>query len=120
MKDVSVVASQGGHGTVTRSLVNALPQLILPMARDQAANAVRVEAKGAGLRLPPMASEVEMAAAMNRLLTEPQFKEAARRIGDAIKADIDRSCLADEMEMIAAAGRRPSQQPLRRQLEGTA
>jgi UDP:flavonoid glycosyltransferase YjiC (YdhE family) len=89
------------------------------MARDQAANAVRVEAKGAGLRLPPMASEVEIAAAMNRLLTEPQFKEAARRVGDAIKADIDRSSLVDEMETIAA-GRWASQQPLRRQLQGTA
>ena len=120
MKDVSVVASQGGHGTVTRSLVNALPQLILPMARDQAANAARVEAKGAGLHLSPMASEVELAAALNRLLTEPQFKEAARRIGDAIKADIDRSSLVDEMETIAAASRRASQQPLRRQLQGTA
>ena len=119
MKDVCLVASQGGHGTVTRSLVNALPQLILPMARDQAANAVRVEAKGAGLRLPPMASRVEIAAAMNRLLTEPQFKEAARRVGDAIKADIDRSSLVDEMETIAA-GRWASQQPLRRQLQGTA
>jgi UDP:flavonoid glycosyltransferase YjiC (YdhE family) len=120
MKDVSLVVSQGGHGTVTRSLVNALPQLILPMARDQAGNAARVEAKGAGLRLPPMASEVEIAAAMNRLLTEPQFKKAARRVGDAIKADIDRSSLVDEMETIAAAGRRASQQPLRRQLQGTA
>jgi UDP:flavonoid glycosyltransferase YjiC (YdhE family) len=89
------------------------------MARDQAANAVRVEAKGAGLRLPPMASRVEIAAAMNRLLTEPQFKEAARRVGDAIKADIDRSSLVDEMETIAA-GRWASQQPLRRQLQGTA
>jgi MGT family glycosyltransferase len=120
MKDVSLVVSQGGHGTVTRSLVNALPQLILPMARDQMGNAARVEAKGAGLRLPPVASEVEMAGAMNRLLTEPQFKEAARRIGDAIKADIDRSSLVDEMETIAAAGRSASQQPLRTQLQGTA
>jgi hypothetical protein len=56
---------------------------------------------------------------MNRLLTEPQFKEAARRVGDAIKADIDRSSLVDEMETIAA-GRWASQQPLRRQLQGTA
>ncbi len=91
MKDVSLVVSQGGHGTVTRG--------------DQAANAARVEAKGAGLHLSPMASEVELAAALNRLLTEPQFKEAARSIGDAIKADIDRSSLVDEMETIAAAGR---------------
>src|SRR5260221_3320409 len=91
MKDVSVVVSQGRHGTVTRSLVNALPQLILPMARDQAANAARVEAKGAGLRLLPMASEVKMAAAMNSLLTEPQFKEAAHPVGEATKDGFDRS-----------------------------
>src|SRR5260370_715879 len=105
MKDVSLVVSQGGHGTVTRSLVNALPQLILPMARDQAANAARVEAKGAGLRLPPVASEVEMAAAMNRLLTEPQFEEAARCVGDASKAHIDRRSLAGESETTRPAGR---------------
>src|SRR5258707_10025457 len=88
MKDVSLVVSQGGHGTVTRSLVNALPQLILPMARDQAGNAARVEAKGAGLRLPPTASEAENATAVNRLITEPQFKAAARLLRDSIKADI--------------------------------
>ena len=119
-KDVSLVVSQGGHGTVTRSLVNALPQLILPMARDQAGNAARVEAKGAGLRLPPTASEAEIATAVNRLITEPQFKAAARLLGDAIKADIDRSSLVDEMETIAAAGRAAKQQPLKRQLRGTA
>jgi UDP:flavonoid glycosyltransferase YjiC (YdhE family) len=120
MKEVSLVVSQGGHGTVTRSLVNALPQLILPMGRDQAANAARVEAKGAGLRLPPTASEAEIAAAMNRLITEPQFQAAARRVGDAIKADIDGSTLVDEMEAIAASGRGASQQSPRRQLRRTA
>jgi UDP:flavonoid glycosyltransferase YjiC (YdhE family) len=120
MKDVSLVVSQGGHGTVTRSLVNALPQLILPMARDQAGNAARVEAKGAGLRLPPTASAAEIATAVNRLITEPQFKAAARVLGDAIKADIDRSSLVDEMETIAAAGSAAKQQPLKRQLRGTA
>jgi MGT family glycosyltransferase len=120
MKDVSLVVSQGGHGTVTRSLVNALPQLILPMARDQAGNAARVEAKGAGLRLPPTASEAEIATAVDRLITEPQFKAAARLLGDAIKADIDRSSLVDEMETIAAAGHATKQQPLKRELRGTA
>ena len=120
MKEVSVVISQGGHGTVTRSLVNGLPQLILPMARDQAGNAARVVAKGAGLLLPPAASEAEIAATINRLITDPQFKAAARRVGDAIKADIDRSGLVEEMETIAAAGRAARQQPLRGQLRGTA
>lgn len=105
MRDVSMVISQGGHGTVTRSLINALPQLILPMARDQLANAARVEAKGVGLRLGPTASEPDIAAAINRLITEPHFKVAARSLGEAIKADIDTSGLVSEMELLAAVGR---------------
>lgn len=111
MKDVSVVISQGGHGTTTRSLVNGLPQLILPMGRDQAANAARIEAKGAGLQLPPTASEADIAAAVNRLIAEPRFRMAAGLLGEAMKADIDRSSLVEEMEAIAATGRAARQQP---------
>jgi UDP:flavonoid glycosyltransferase YjiC (YdhE family) len=120
MKDVSVVISQGGHGTVTRSLINALPLLILPMGRDQADNAARVEAKGAGLRLPPTATEAEIAAAVNRLIAEPQFKMVAGLLGEAIKADIDRSSLVDEMETIAATGRVARRQPKKQRLRKTA
>jgi MGT family glycosyltransferase len=120
MRDVSVVVSQGGHGTVTRSLVNALPLLILPMGRDQEANAARVEAKGAGLQLPSTASEAEIAAAVKRLIAEPQFGIAARLIGEAMTADIDRSSLVDEMETIAAAGRAARQQPKKRPLRRSA
>jgi UDP:flavonoid glycosyltransferase YjiC (YdhE family) len=120
MKDVSAVITQGGHGTVIRALANGVPQLILPMARDQTANAVRVEARGAGLQLPPSASHAEIAAAINRLITEPQFKAAARRVGDAIRADIDRSSLVEEMETIAALGRVTHQQLQRGLLRGTA
>lgn len=111
MKDVSVVISQGGHGTTTRALINGLPQLILPMGRDQGANAARIEAKGAGLQLPPTASEADIAAAVNRLIAEPQFRKAAGLLGEAMKADIDRSSLVEEMEAIAAIGRAARQQP---------
>lgn len=106
MKDVSVVISQGGHGTVTRALINALPQLILPMGRDQSANAARIEAKGAGLRLAPTASAPEIAAAIKQLISEPQFKVAARSLGEIIQADIDTSPVVQEMEILAAIGRR--------------
>jgi MGT family glycosyltransferase len=106
MRDVSLVVTQGGHGTVSRALINGLPQLILPNGRDQGDNAARVEAKGAGLQLPPTASEVEIAAAVNRLIKEPHFRAAACRVGDAIIADIDASSLVREMEMIVADRRR--------------
>ncbi|WP_347337626.1 glycosyltransferase [Bradyrhizobium sacchari] len=111
MKDVSVVISQGGHGTTARSLINGLPQLILPKGRDQDANAARIEAKGAGLQLPPTASEADIAAAVNRLIAEPQFRMAAGLLGEAMKADIERSGLVGEMEAIAAIGRAARQQP---------
>jgi UDP:flavonoid glycosyltransferase YjiC (YdhE family) len=105
MKEVSAVVTQGGHGTVNRALINGLPLLVLPMARDQGANALRVEAKGAGLRLPPTASEAEIASAVNRLTTEPRFRASAHRLGEAIRADIDASILVRELEAVAAAGR---------------
>jgi UDP:flavonoid glycosyltransferase YjiC (YdhE family) len=120
MKDVSMVISQGGHGTTIRSLINGLPQLILPMGRDQAANAARIEAKGAGLQLPPTAAEADIAAAVNRMIGERRFKMSARLLGEAIKADIDRSSLVDEMEAIAAAGRAARQQPKKRPLRKSA
>jgi MGT family glycosyltransferase len=106
MKEVSLVVTQGGHGTVNRALIHARPLLVMPMGRDQGDNAARVEAKGAGLRLPPTASEAEIAVAVNRLINEPHFRAAARRLGDAIRADINSSALVWEMEAVVAARRR--------------
>jgi MGT family glycosyltransferase len=106
MKEVSLVITQGGHGTVNRALINGLPLLVLPNGRDQEANAARVEAKGAGLRLAPTASEAEIASGVRRLIEEPHFRTAARRLGDAIKADLDKSAVVREMEAIVAARRR--------------
>lgn len=111
MQEVSMVISQGGHGTVSRALVNGLPLLILPMGRDQGDNAARVEAKGAGLRLPSTASEVEIASAAARLIFEPDFRLAAQRLGAAIRSDLDGSGLVREMEEIVAAHRQDRARP---------
>jgi UDP:flavonoid glycosyltransferase YjiC (YdhE family) len=111
MQEVSLVISQGGHGTVNRALVNGVPLLILPMGRDQGDNAARVEAKGAGQQLPPTASDTEIASAAARLIFEPNFRFAARRLGEAIKADIERAGLVQEMETIVAAHRRDRVRP---------
>jgi UDP:flavonoid glycosyltransferase YjiC (YdhE family) len=105
MQEVSLVISQGGHGTVNRALVNGVPLLILPMGRDQGGNAARVEANGAGLRLEPTASETEIASAAARLILEPDPRLAAQRLGEAIKADIVRAGLVHEMEAIVAEHR---------------
>jgi UDP:flavonoid glycosyltransferase YjiC (YdhE family) len=44
MKEVSLVVTHGGHGTVSRALSHGLPLLVMPMGRDQGDIAARVEA----------------------------------------------------------------------------
>jgi MGT family glycosyltransferase len=102
MKEVSLVVTHGGHGTVVRSLLNGVPLLVVPMGRDQADNAARVAARGAGLSLTDDASEPDIAAAVGRLLTEQHFQAAARRLGEAMTADVASGALVAELEQIAA------------------
>jgi MGT family glycosyltransferase len=101
MKEVSLVVTHGGHGTVARSLLHGAPLLVLPMGRDQGDNAARVVARGAGLRLADSATEREIVSAVGRLLTEQQFKTAAERLGKAIAPDVTSTVFATEMEAIA-------------------
>jgi MGT family glycosyltransferase len=102
MKEVSVVVTHGGHGTVTRSLLNGVPLLVIPMGRDQGDNAARVVARGAGLILADSATEDQIASAVRRLVTEPHFQAAAARIGTAMAPDLASPILVQEMEAIAA------------------
>ena len=103
MKEVSLVVTHGGHGTVSRALWHGLPLLVMPMGRDQDDIAVRVEARGAGLNVPPTASEMEIAGALNQLIKEPHFRVSARRLGDAIAGDVKSERLVGEMEEIVRA-----------------
>jgi UDP:flavonoid glycosyltransferase YjiC (YdhE family) len=101
MKEVSLVVTHGGHGTVARSLLNGVPLLVIPMGRDQGDNAARVVARGAGLRLTESANEEEIAFAVGRLLAEPRFRAAAARLGKAIAPDLASPVFLTEMETIA-------------------
>lgn len=105
MSEVSLIVSHGGHGTVSRALIHGLPLLIMPNGRDQTDNALRVEARGAGLVLPATASEEDIEAAINRLIREPHFRRAARRLGNAMAIDCHSPRLVQEMEAIADAQR---------------
>ncbi|AWN43466.1 glycosyl transferase family 28 [Methylobacterium durans] len=108
MHQVSLVVSQGGHGTVSRALLHGLPLLVIPMGRDQGDNAARVEARGVGLSLPPTSSEAEIADAVRRLLAEPSFRKAAGRLGKVMQADVDAAGLVREIEAMAVAPYAPA------------
>jgi MGT family glycosyltransferase len=103
MRDAAVVVCHGGHGTVSRALSCARPQLVMPMGRDQNDNAARVAARGAGLVLDPaQAKSDEIAAALTRLVNEPAFAAAAQRLGKAVDAEAQASRVVPLIEMLGA------------------
>jgi MGT family glycosyltransferase len=101
MPKAAFVVTHGGHGTVIRALVSRVPMLVVPMGRDQADNAVRVTERGAGLSLPADAAVDAIRTACERLLTDASFRDAARRLGDRIAADAERSTVVQELEEAA-------------------
>jgi UDP:flavonoid glycosyltransferase YjiC (YdhE family) len=85
------------------ALMHRVPMLVLPHGRDQGDNAVRITERGAGLSLAPTASTEEIRAALDRLLNEPAFRFAAKRLGDAVAQEVEHSRVVEELETFAAA-----------------
>ncbi len=102
MPEAAAVVTHAGHGTVMRALAHGKPLLCLPMGRDQNDNAARVAARGAGLRLTADAGAAALREAVEALLREPRFAEAAALLGAAIATEEPASALVDELEALAA------------------
>lgn len=80
------VVSHGGSGTTLGALSHGLPLVLVPQAADQFDNAARAEAAGAAIVLRPgEVSAAALRAALERVLVEPSFGEAARRIAAEIE-----------------------------------
>jgi MGT family glycosyltransferase len=85
LRHAAAVITHGGHGTVAKTLAAGVPMLVLPMGRDQADNAARVVAGGAGLRQKPTASPQQLARTVRRLLEDPSFRANAQELGAHIR-----------------------------------
>jgi UDP:flavonoid glycosyltransferase YjiC (YdhE family) len=83
----AAVVTHGGLGTTLRALAHGKPLLLLPLGRDQEFNARRVVELGAGIHLPVDAAPVEIALALEDLISQRRFTEAAERAAEAIAAD---------------------------------
>lgn len=87
LENVSAVITHGGAGTTLGTLARGIPMVVVPQGADQFFQADRVAASGAGLALMPgQADPAAIAAALRRVLDEPTFAEAARRINGEIVA----------------------------------
>lgn len=89
MPQVAAMVTHSGHGSAIRPILHGVPLLCLPMGRDQADNAARITARGAGLRLDPAAGPADIARAVTRLLEERSFGDAAQALGDAIRRETE-------------------------------
>lgn len=99
--DAAVMVTHAGHGTVVRSLARGVPLLCLPMGRDQADNAVRVQTRGAGISLSCQASSEVLKRALTRLLEQPSYRQCAQAMASVLARDAARSTAADELESLA-------------------
>jgi len=80
----AVVVSHCGHGSVIKSLAAGVPMVCMPMGRDQGDNAARVVAAGAGVKLKKKADSSKIRSAVETVLAEPTYRDAARRLAAAI------------------------------------
>ena len=100
--DAAVVLTHAGMGTVTRALCCGVPLVCLPMGRDQFDVAARVVHAGAGVRLRPGAKPVAIGTAVDRVLHDPDFRAAARRLGAQMVADASAHRGIRELEALAS------------------
>ncbi|OAI39637.1 hypothetical protein AYO39_02650 [Actinobacteria bacterium SCGC AG-212-D09] len=100
--DAAVVVTHAGMGTVTRALSAGIPLVCMPMGRDQLDVAARVVHANAGVRLRPRAKPAAIASAVERVIREPDFRNAARRIGARLVADARAQQGIAELEALAS------------------
>ncbi len=111
----------GGFGSTLGALAHGLPFVVLPLfSADQWENAGAVARAGAGLALDadratrraldPPAAELSdaLGPAVRRVLSEPSYRHAARRIADEMRGLPDADAVVGTLEALVAdeAGRR--------------
>ena len=82
--DANLVISHAGHGLIHETLALELPMLLLPLHREQQVNAGNAREAGAALVVDCTGPEPEAEAfetALDQLLGEPRFRQAAQACG---------------------------------------
>ena len=105
----SAVVSHTGSGTMLGALASGLPQVCLPRGADQFANADRVHAVGAGIRLlPDEVTPERLRAAVTAVLDDPAYARAATAMRDEIAAMPSAAEVLDDLVGLVQAERRPA------------
>lgn len=82
----AAVVTHGGHGTVIKALAHGVPMVCVPFGRDQADVACRAVATGAAIALrPSLLTARRLARALEQVLENPRYRNAARRMQEALE-----------------------------------
>ena len=78
LPQIAAVITHAGMSTVATALAAGIPLVCVPQGRDQPLNAARVAEVGAGLHVAPDAVDVDLAAAVLAVLSDPRFRSTAQ------------------------------------------
>ena len=99
LAEAAAVITHAGHGSVMKALAAGVPLVCMPMGRDQKDNTVRVLRLGAGVGVDKDADAGRITAAVRRVLDEPGFADAARRMAATLATEArTRPSAADRAE----------------------
>ena len=97
-----VMVTHAGLGSVAGAMTFGVPLVCMPVDRDQPLNAQRVTELGAGIALTASASAGEIAAAIERVLSDATYRDAARALGRASGDEGGADAAAAELEGLLA------------------
>lgn len=103
LREASLVINHGGHGTVIKSAMAGLPQLILPHGRDQNDNGIRIAYRSAGIMLTAGRDAASVRTAVRKLLSEPGYAQAARALAARMQETYEADAVTREVERLGAA-----------------
>jgi MGT family glycosyltransferase len=98
----AVVITHCGHGTTLKALAAGVPLVCMPMGRDQNDTAARVVARGAGVRIKPSASPAAIRRAVERVIANPKYHQAALHLRNDIDQEVRTSDVAAEIERVVS------------------
>lgn len=99
LRDFDAVVHHGGSGVLGHTLAAGLPAVVWPVDYDQADNAVRLVDAGVAV---PLRRPDRLAACIARVLDDPRYGAAARRVAADIHARPAVDAVLDEVRAWAA------------------
>ena len=96
----AAIVTQCGLGTVMKALAHGVPLVCIPLVGDQADNAARVQALGAGVRLSSDAAPSQIRTAIAQVLTDRAFRLGAQRFASAVAGEDAVQAAVDDIHSV--------------------